>query len=334
MTAPRFVEDLNQALHQVLAGGDDTYLLGQDIADPYGGAFKATRGLSSRFPQRVLSTPISEAAMVGAAGGLALAGNKVIVEVMFSDFVTLAFDPIVNYLSKATTMYGSTQSVRVVVRCPTGGGRGYGPTHSQSLQKHFMGVPGLAVYEATPFHRNLSVLLGMLGEGRPCLYFEDKTLYGERVYEHGVVSPTFGYELVDGHDGLARVRCVDTPAPDVVVIATGGMARRAVRAAERAMLEHEVVAEVVVPVRLYPVPTEALLACIGATGRVVVAEESTAGASWSAAVAEQIHAARWGRLRRPVRSVTSADSVIPAAPHLERATLAQESDILAAILEP
>ncbi|WP_327002974.1 alpha-ketoacid dehydrogenase subunit beta [Dactylosporangium sp. NBC_01737] len=178
MNAPRRVGDaLNAALGTLLAEDPALYLLGEDIADPYGGAFGITRGLSTRFPRQVITTPISEAGIVGVANGLALAGDKVIVEMMFADFVALAFDQIVNFAAKSTTMYGHPVPMPVVVRCPTGGNRGYGPTHSQSPQKHFIGVPGLDVYELTPYHDPADLLREMLGSGRPALLFEDKTLY-------------------------------------------------------------------------------------------------------------------------------------------------------------
>ena len=102
----RVSQNLNQALHDVLAEIPDLYLLGEDIADPYGGAFKVTKGLSTRFPDRVLTTPLSEGGLVGVAAGLALAGQRAIAEIMFGDFVSLAFDQIVNFASKSVSMYG------------------------------------------------------------------------------------------------------------------------------------------------------------------------------------------------------------------------------------
>src|SRR5918995_6225884 len=152
------VRQLNKALHQVLADDPRVVLLGEDIADPYGGAFKVTRGLTTAFPERVLTTPVSEAAMVGVAAGLAMSGYRPIVEIMFGDFVTLAFDQIVNHITKYPAMYAGKVTCPVIVRVPSGGHRGYGPTHSQSLEKHFMGVPHLTVAAASPFHDPWRVL--------------------------------------------------------------------------------------------------------------------------------------------------------------------------------
>ena len=120
-------------------------LMGEDILDPYGGAFKVTRGLSSAFPDRVLAAPISEAGMVGAAAGMALRGLRPGVEIMFGDFLTLAADQLINHIAKFRWMYNDQVRVPLVVRTPMGGRRGYGPTHSQTLEKLFLGIPGLTV---------------------------------------------------------------------------------------------------------------------------------------------------------------------------------------------
>ncbi len=137
----RVSEHLNEALASLMAQHERLHLLGEDLVDPYGGAFKISRGLSSRFPGRVLSTPISESGLIGVANGLALAGCPVIAELMFGDFIGLAFDQLLNFAAKSVTMFGRPVPLRVVVRCPVGGHRGYGPTHSQSPQKHLIGIP-------------------------------------------------------------------------------------------------------------------------------------------------------------------------------------------------
>src|SRR5512136_2157509 len=142
---PTVLESLNNGLHQAFSMEPNVYLLGEDILDPYGGAFKVTRGLSSRFPDRVLTTPISEAAIIGVASGMALRGLRPVAEIMFGDFLTLCADQLVNHASKFRWMYNDNVHVPMVVRAPMGGRRGYGPTHSQSLEKMFLGVPGMKV---------------------------------------------------------------------------------------------------------------------------------------------------------------------------------------------
>jgi pyruvate/2-oxoglutarate/acetoin dehydrogenase E1 component len=201
----RVAENLNAALNGVLAGDPGAHLLGEDIADPYGGAFKVTRGLSDRYPDRVLTTPISEAGITGVACGLALCGDTAVVEMMFGDFVALAFDPLVNLAAKSVSMYGARRPVRLVVRCPSGGGRGYGPTHSQSLMKHFLGVPGLSVYELSPFHDCLGVFEEMLALGEPCLFVEDKVTYTRPMF------PDVAPFRLDHDGGVARVFLDERP---------------------------------------------------------------------------------------------------------------------------
>ena len=114
------------------------FVIGEDIKDPYGGAFKVTKGLSSKFPDRVLTTPISESAIVGFGTGLAISGYRPIVEIMFGDFITLCVDQIVNGASKFKWMYGDNFDVPLVIRTPMGGNRGYGATHSQTLENLFL----------------------------------------------------------------------------------------------------------------------------------------------------------------------------------------------------
>ena len=126
-------------------------VLGEDLHDPYGGAFKVTAGLSTEFPGRVISTPISEAGVVGASIGLALAGYRPIAEIMFADFVTLAMDQLYNHAVKFPGMFEDMR-VPIVVRTPSGGRRGYGPTHSQSPENLMTAVPGLTV--VFPSHRH------------------------------------------------------------------------------------------------------------------------------------------------------------------------------------
>lgn len=328
----RVAENLNRALHAVMAADPKARLLGEDVVDPYGGAFKITKGLSTAYPGRVFSTPISEAAIVGAATGLALAGDTAIAEMMFADFVGLAFDQLFNFASKSVTMYGQRLPLRLVVRCPVGGNRGYGPTHSQSPQKHFVGIPNLPLFEMSPFHDGTALFTYLLDRAEPCLFFEDKVLYSARMFRGGAVDDTFGYRIIGATPGTAHVSPVGTD-PDCVLIAAGGLTGRALAAMRSLLLDHDVACHLLVPAQLYPFDVEAVLPLVRAAGTVCVVEESTAGGTWGAEVAHRLHSAAWRELRHPVRVVHSADSVIPAAAHLERSVLVQEGDIHRAVME-
>ncbi len=117
-------------------------VVGEDLLDPYGGAFKVTKGLSTKFPDRVLTTPLSEAGFTALAAGMAIRGLRPVVEIMFGDFLMLAADQFINHIGKYRWMYNDKVRVPLVIRTPMGGRRGYGPTHSQTLEKHFIGAPG------------------------------------------------------------------------------------------------------------------------------------------------------------------------------------------------
>lgn len=327
----RVAENLNRALHRLFEQDQRAYLLGEDIADPYGGAFKITRGLSTRFPQRVLTTPLSEGGIVGVGAGLALMGDTPVVEIMFGDFIALAFDQLLNFATKSVSMYGREVPMRMVVRCPSGGNRGYGPTHSQSLHKHFVGIPRLSLFEISPFHDSGDVFDAMLERGEPCVLFEDKVLYPEPMYAGGLVDDLFRYEFVDGAD-VARVYMVDE-APDWTIIAPGGLTERVLAAARALLLERETVCEILVPSRLYPFDLAPVLPLLARAGGICVVEDGTADGSWGEHLAQLIHTALWGRLRHPVRLVSSARDVIPTAPHLERRVVVQESTIRHALVE-
>jgi pyruvate dehydrogenase E1 component beta subunit len=309
----RVAEHLNAALAELLAEDPSLYLLGEDIADPYGGAFKVTRGLSTRFPGRVLSTPISESAIVGVANGLALAGDKAIVEIMFADFALLAFDQIVNVAAKSTAMFGRPVPMPLVVRCPTGGNRGYGPTHSQSPQKHFIGVPGLDVYELSPFHEPLPMLRAMLGGGRPAVLFEDKVLYGRPMGVPGLFRLDGDTVVIDG-----------APCDDYLVVAPGGLAHRALEAMEELLMRHELCGALHVPTRIYPWDPAPVLR--HPARRILVVEDGPPGASWGTEVAYRLRGSG-----RPVTVLHAADTVVPTAAHLERAVLVQASTIVGAV---
>jgi pyruvate/2-oxoglutarate/acetoin dehydrogenase E1 component len=328
----RVVENLNRALHALFAADERVHLLGEDVLDPYGGAFKATRGLSGAYPDRVLGTPISEGALMGVANGLALRGDTVIVEAMFADFAGLMFDQVLNMTAKSVSMYGARLPMRVLLRLPVGARRGYGPTHSQSPQKHFLGIPHLSVLELSAYRDALPVLRAALASGEPCVLVEDKALYAQRMVPAGRVDDVFTVEHLHGPLGGARLTMTGDPDElDCLLVAPGGVADRAVAAARQLLLRDDLVSQVVVPTLLHPFDVEPLVPAIEAASLVCVVEEGVAGGTWGADLAQAIYQRCWGSLRRPVVLVSSAGAVIPAAPHLERAVVVSEDTVLDAV---
>lgn len=334
MTTPeRVADNVNRALHAVLDRDPRVCVLGEDVADPYGGAFKVSRGLSTRHPRSVFTTPISEGAIVGVAAGLALCGQRPIVEMMFGDFVALAFDQILNFATKSVSMYGHPVAMHLVIRCPTGGHRGYGPTHSQSPQKHLIGIPHLALAEMSPFHDNVAVLTGLLDRGAPAVLIEQKTLYPERMYVDGVVDDIFSFDFVGPDRAFARVFIDDPDEFDVVVIAPGGLTGRALAAARELLLDLEIRTQILVPSLLYPFALGPVSPILERADRICVVEEGTAGGGWGSEVVRLIYDRLWGRLRNRVVLVQSRDSIIPSAAHLEAEVLVQAATIRRAIGE-
>lgn len=329
----RVVENLNQALHATLSDDPAVMLLGEDILDPYGGAFKVVRGLSSHFADRVLTTPVSEEAVVGIAAGLSLFGHKPIVEIMFGDFMALAFDQILNFVSKSVAMYGRKVDLNLVIRCPVGGNRGYGPTHSQSPQKHFVGMPGLELYELSPFHENRALLRRLLNLGTPCIFFEDKALYGQQMFEKGVVNDLFSFDFVGPQNDFARVYSPDFETNHCAIVAPGGMSARCLEAARRLFISHEIETQIFVPSRLYPFDAALIHPQLASADAIFVVEEAVAGGTWGCEVAENLYRVLWERLKNPIVLIHSRASVIPAAPHLERQVLVQADDIYGAVVQ-
>ena len=318
---------LNSALRELLRDEPRTILLGEDLHDPYGGAFKVTAGLSTDYPDRVISTPISEAAVVGTGIGLALSGYRPVVEIMFADFVTLCMDQLFNHAVKFPGMYPDTD-VPLVVRTPTGGGRGYGPTHSQCPENLLAAVPGLTV--VAPSHRHPAGAMlksAVLEWPNPTVFLEHKLLYAEPA------SPG-AYVCLDGDErdhGLAlfptMARLVDSP--DVTIVAYSGMLPVVEQVAEE-LTGEELAVEIVVPGLLSPLPVHQLRRHLHDRQAIVVVEEGYSeagfGASLGATLLEAGFRGRFTRLAPP-------PVPIPAARSLETGVLPGRSRILESILQ-
>jgi pyruvate/2-oxoglutarate/acetoin dehydrogenase E1 component len=325
---PTVLDRLNSALHHALETDERVYLLGEDLLDPYGGAFKVTRGLSTRFPDRVLTTPISEAAIVGVAGGMALRGLRPVAEIMFGDFVTLIADQIVNHAAKFRWMYNEQVRVPMVVRAPMGGRRGYGPTHSQSLEKMFLGVPGLKVLAPNTLGDPGDLLLAAIADEDPVLFVEHKLLYTRPLLTAGQ-GDLADFRLETG-GGAFPWFVLHPPYPPRLTIASYGYNFELARAAALdLMMEHEVFADLVVFSQLSPFDLTPLLASLEQTRRLLTVEEGTLTLGWGAeAAARAVETV--DRLR--VRRVAARDLPIANSRPLEDAILPQETEIVQAAL--
>jgi 2-oxoisovalerate dehydrogenase E1 component len=323
------LDAINGALFDWMSDDPSVILLGEDIRSPYGGAFKVTRGLSDAFPDRVLNTPISEPAIVGLGNGLGLAGRRPVVEIMFGDFLTLCFDQLVNHAAKFQAMYNQQVTNPIVVRTPMGGGRGYGPTHSQNLEKYLVGTPGLTVLV---FHGRTcvrEVYAALRAAAAPVVVIENKLLYRERGdaplppgYTIGVSSGSFPTTIVSPED-----------APDVTVVAFGRMSVLAERAAARLVAEEEVSIELIFPLEVSPFDAEPVLASVARTGKLLVVEEGTAGFDLASEVITAVSLGWRGVAPLRVRRLAARPMPVPSAIPLEQAVLPAEDDIVGACLE-
>jgi pyruvate/2-oxoglutarate/acetoin dehydrogenase E1 component len=333
------LESLNSRLHQVFAQDERVYLLGEDILDPYGGAFKVSRGLSSAYPWRVLTTPISEAGIVGVAAGMALRGLLPVVEIMFGDFVTLIADQVINHVAKFRWMYNEQVNVPIVIRTPMGGRRGYGPTHSQTLEKLYLGTPGLHVVAPTNLGDPGDLLAtAILADAEPVLFIENKLLYPLPVQDNASLtdfnlSTRLDEQLTTGWENIApayptyTLSIRDAPEPILTLVAYGHMAELARQAILRLAYDHEIFVELVVPTQLSPFKMEAILTSARRTGRLLAAEEGTRTAGWGAEILSRTVEATGTDLKAGDR-LAARDLPIPASGPLEAAVIPGVEEII------
>ena len=308
-TNKRFIEAISDALRQSMEKYPEMIIMGQDIAE-YGGAFKITEGFVDQFgKQRIRNTPICESAIVGAALGLSLEGMKSVVEMQFADFVTVAFNQIVNNLAKMHYRWG--QNADVVVRMPTGGGVGAGPFHSQSNEAWFTHVPGLkVVYPSNPTDAK-GLLIAALAEPNPILYFEHKALY--RSIEEAIPDAMYQIEIGKAH--------IVKEGTDATII-TYGMGVLWAKAYQEAHADQSIY---ILDLRtLSPLDYNAIELAVKATGKLMLLHEDNLtggiGGEISAWVAEHC----FTHLDAPIMRCASLDTPIPFNKTLEKQYMAND----------
>ena len=302
----RLIDAISEGLGQAMEAFPELVLMGQDIAE-YGGVFKVTDGFVERFGKaRVRNTPLCESAIVGAALGLSIAGKKAMMEMQFSDFVTVGFNQIVNNLAKIHWRWG--QHADVVVRMPTGGNVGAGPFHSQSTEAWFFHVPGLKiVYPSTPEDAK-GLLLRSFEDPNPVVVFEHKYLYRSL---SGPVDPQpFAIEI-----GPARI--VQTGSDATIV--TYGLG---VQWAQEAAAAVDASIEIIDLRTLLPWDEHTVAASVRKTNRALVLHEDTLTGGIGAEVSSRIQELCWHDLDAPVMRVGGLDTAFPFAENLERSFLA------------
>lgn len=322
-TAPNVRTAINAALRALLTHRPDLMLIGEDLHEPYGGAFKVTAGLSDIFAGRVISTPISEAGITGASIGLAMAGRRPVVEIMFADFVTLCLDQLYNHAVKFPGMFKDS-AVPMVLRTPCGGRRGYGPTHSQSMENLLVSVPGLTVVYGSHRHNVGQLLVDACTRWpNPSVFLEHKLLYSE-AQAPADYRPLAASSADPGAD-LFPTLCGGDDEPDLTLVSFGGMLPLVERAAERLRRDEELAVQIVAPALLSPLPRQTLLAQLLHQPRILVVEESHHEHGVSAEILAMLAEAGY---RGQVQRVGMPPVPIAAARSLEVAQLPDEQLIL------
>lgn len=218
----RLINQLNIGYKDEIKNG--SYFIGEDVLDPYGGAFKISKGFSTSYPEKVIGTPISEAAITGLGIGLSMMGNKSYVEIMFGDFMSYAFDQILSNASKFYHMYAFQCSAPVRIRTPMGGKRGYGPTHSQSLEKFFLGMDNVAVFAVSSLIDPVPMITSLRDIECPVIIIENKVDYGKKLFKENEL---LSLEQIGGPLGPVLVKPKDMDA-NITIISYGGSAREVV----------------------------------------------------------------------------------------------------------
>lgn len=314
-----YSEAINAALDEEMSLDSRVFLLGEDIG-VHGGAFGVTRGLHRKFgASRVIDTPISEAAIVGAAVGAGLAGARPVVEIMYMDFVAQAMSQIVNQMAKMHYMFGGNAKVPVVVRMPGGGGRGNAAQHMQSLEAWFVHVPGLIVVMPSSPYDAKGLLKTAIRCEDPVIFVEHKLLYSTK----GEV-PEEEYTIPFGVADLKR------EGSDITLVATSRMVLHALRAAE-VLAEEGVEVEVIDPRTLVPLDIETILTSVRKTGRVVVVHEACERCGVGSEIAFQIQEKAFDFLDGPIIRVANPNLPIPFARNLEAEVIPDIEKIIGAV---
>jgi pyruvate dehydrogenase E1 component beta subunit len=311
-----FAEAIRLALAEEMRRDPTVFIIGEDIGRG-GGVFKVTDGLIDEFgPQRVIDSPISEAAITGIGVGTAVTGMRPVVEIMFGDFITLAMDQIVNQAAKFRYMTGGQARVPMVVRTTLGAGRSSAAQHSQSLYAWLAHIPGLKVIiPSTPYDAK-GLLKSAIRDDNPVVFYEDKMMY-----------KLTGPVPLDDYTIPIGVADVKRQGDDVTLVATSSMVHVANKAADL-LAEEGISAELVDPRCLKPLDIGTVLASVRKTGRALVVDEGYHSYGITAEIAALISELAFDDLDAPVQRLGAMDVPIPFSPALEFETIPTEAMIV------
>lgn len=314
-----YLAAINEALDEALAEDDRVFLMGEDIG-LYGGGFGATKGLIEKYgAERIRNTPISESALAGAAVGSAMTGLRPIIEIQFSDFITIAMDQLVNQAAKIHYMYGGKATVPLVMRTAGGSGTGHAAQHSQSLENWTAHIPGLKVVQPSTAYDAKGLLHAAIEDNNPVMFYEHKLSYKTK----GTV-PAGKYVIPLGVADIKRL------GTHVTVVATGIMVEKSLAAAEQLAAEG-ISLEVIDPRTLVPLDTKTIIQSVQKTGRLLIVHEAVKRSGFGGEVASLVaESEAFYALRKPIQRLGGKAIPMPYQKELEYHAIPQLEDILAA----
>ena len=312
---------IREALLEEMVRQPGMVIIGEDIL-PGGGTFGIHQGMGERFAGRLFEAPISEAAIVGVALGAAMTGGPAVAEIMYSDFMTVCMDEIVNQAAKIRYMTGGQARVPLVIRSPYGMTKGIAAQHSQSLEAWYAHVPGLRVAMPTTPADAKGLLKSALRGEDPVIFLEHKLLYGTK----GQVPDGDDWLVPLGRAALVRA------GVDLSIVATGLMVSRALEAAVR-LEAAGVSAEVIDPRTVSPIDWDTIFALVDKTGRALVVNEATLVCSVASEIAATISEKRFASLEEPVRRIGSPFVPKPSTPGLEKPAYPSTDRIVSTAIE-
>ena len=323
-------DSVNQALHQEMARDPRVIVLGEDVSggaggtsgerEASGGIFGVTKGLLPKFgADRVIDTPISESAIVGAAAGAALAGLRPVAEIMFADFVGVCMDQLYNQIAKFRYMFGGKSTCPVVIRTAMGAGMNMGAQHSQTIYGLLTAIPGLKIVVPSNAYDAKGLMIQAIRDDDPVVFFEHKALYPRKSEV-----PQEPYTIAFGEANLLR------EGDDATVVALGRMVPFAEKALD-ALAKEGVKCDLIDPRTTSPLDEETILESVQNSGRLVVVDESPPRCSVAADIAALVVSRGFSSLKAPVMLVTAPHTPIPFSPALERAWVPGPQKIEAAL---
>ncbi|WP_298409713.1 dehydrogenase E1 component subunit alpha/beta [Ferroplasma sp.] len=321
---------ISEAISQEMEGNANVLYMGEDVGK-YGGIFGATTGLLAKFgPERIRDTPISESAFIGSAAGLAAAGKRPIVELMFSDFVGVTLDPIMNHIAKNHYMSGGSVNMPVVITTAVGGGYGDAAQHSQTLYALFGHIPGLKVVVPSNSYDAKGLMISAIKDNNPVVYMFHKGLLGLpwMPYPQSTVTevPEEEYTIPIGKANIVK------KGTDVTIVGIGSTVHMALEAAEK-LEEGKISAEVIDLRSIKPLDTDTVINSVSKTGSLIVADEDYQAFGLTSEIISTVSQKLFGKMKTAPARVSSPDIPVPYSQRMEKYSLPDSKKIIDAVKE-